>query len=102
MAVSGPTPGTLIIRRHVSFGLIMGLRRVPAGSWAPSRAFQGLRKLRLQPTTPARRIVPRLRQASVRELLQVLEQPWPDRLHRPGAVRVLALGTDAELGEGLP
>jgi hypothetical protein len=41
-------------------GWLWGLRRVPAGSRAPSRAFQGHRRLRLQLTILARRIVPRL------------------------------------------
>jgi len=41
-------------------GLAMRFRRVPAGYRAPSRAFQGHRRLRFHLTIPARRIVPRL------------------------------------------
>jgi hypothetical protein len=47
-------------RPGVKPGLAMGLHRVPAGSRAPSRAFQGHRRLRFQLTILARRIVPRL------------------------------------------
>ena len=51
-------------QRHAPAGpepeLAMGLRRIPAGSWSLSRAFQGHPRLRLQLPILARRIVPSL------------------------------------------